>query len=263
MPAPTPAATRSPEVLAAPSPTTLPLPPELRAACAHVRLATFAEVRRNWKTVTAELYEAWRAGHRTRDPRFKQILPSPEAFFPDDTQSIGEAVSILANACGLPEEPATASPEPRPVVQLSADAVAGVRMQVFARQAELMLRDRLGPPTQELLPGCAGESGKLLEWGTLHVLLSNEGRGEVRLVGWSVRSGATRFRYVLPYGVRLGDSVRAALRRVPAAHGEDASGEGAGGYVISTQRQPGMYWTARSAGAKVVDEISYNDWGCD
>ena len=259
-------------VSASPSPSPEPAPTlsaEVDAACAHIELATRAQARHDWKTVTAELFTAWRVGHTASDRTFARMLPPPDAFFPDDTQTIGEETDTLAVACGLPFEPVAGSPAgspTRPTFELSATSVAGVRIGTAAADAERQLRERLGAPDETTaLPGCEGEEGTQVKWGIFTVVLSNEGHGPVLLRGWSLRWGSSHVRFTTPYDVQIGDPIRDALRRVPEAVGVDSSGEDEGGYVVSTKKVPQMFWIATSIPSAKgdVDEISYNDPGCD
>ena len=236
------------------------------AACTHVGGAFAAQATRGWKTVLSELEAAWTAGHAASDRQLARLLPSPGSLDPADTQTLGEVTDTLTFACGLPSRPSPgSSPAPsRREVDVSVRAVDGVPMGTPADDAERRLRHSLGDADSDPLPGCEGESGRRLTWGSFSVILSGEGTGPVALRGWSLRSGISRVRYRLPFDVVPGDAIRDVLSRVPAAAGVVGEGETDGRYVVHTDRAPGLLWISDDKGrAGTVEEIPFNDSGCD
>lgn len=143
--------------------------------------------------------------------------------------------------------------------------MAGVRIGTLGAEAERRLRARLGRPTKTPLPGCYGETGHYLSWGTLTVYLSDWGSGPVLLTGWTVEAGASRVRWRLPYDVAAGDSVRKVLTNVPDAKGGvPAEGENTMFFVVRTSRAPGLTWTSTTADENGrVAAVDFKGEGCD
>jgi hypothetical protein len=256
---------------AAPSPVpsvTVSMSPEIVAACTHVRTAFAAQAVRDWKAVLAELTAAWRAGHESSDHQFAGLLAPPDALRLDDPQTLGKVTDTLTFACGFPSRPSPNSSPAAPSrreVQVSLAAVDGVRMGTPAAEAERRLRQSLGDADSQPLPGCNGETGRTLTWGSFTVVLSDEGKGPVVLRGWTLRSGISRVTYRLPYDVQPGDTMREVLDRVPGAVGVPGEGEFDDRHLlVHTDRAPDVLWISDEKGrAGKVEEISLRGVGCD
>jgi hypothetical protein len=242
-------------------------PADVVAACTHVRTAFEQQAARNWGTVLAALGAAWQAGHAANDRQFVALIPPPGSLRLDDTQRLGEVTDTLAFACGLPSRPRPGSSPAAPSrreVMVSFTAVDGVRVGTPADEAERRLRQSLGDADSHDLPGCNGESGRRLTWGSFDVVLSNDGKGPPVLLGWALRRGVSRVSYRLPYDIQPGDAVRDAMTRVPGAVGVAGEGETEGRYVISTDRRPDVLWISDQKGRTgKVEEVTFRDPSCD
>lgn len=195
--------------------------------------------------------------------------PSPRPSPSPSASNVAEAAPVAPAASSVNPPSAAAAPSPhasRPVVVVSTTSVAGVRLGTGAEDAEQRLRSRLGTPSaSEPLPGCYGESGRVLQWGALLVYLSDSAGDEVVLSGWQVMHGASPWRLDLPYDVDVGDAMRHVLARVPGASGGvPEEGENTIWFVARTSRAPGLSWLSfRGDAGGAVDEISYNGESCD
>lgn len=86
------------------------LAPEVRAACRHAMVALVAatepervpKAKADWRLAEAEMYAAWRVGRSATDKAFVQKLLPEGALVPGDTQTLGEAIDVLARHCGIP-----------------------------------------------------------------------------------------------------------------------------------------------------------------
>lgn len=161
--------------------------------------------------------------------------------------------------------PPTASPSPTSKrTSVSTTDVAGVPIGTSGDEAERRLREALGRPQAQELPGCYGESGRSLTWGALTAYLSDGAEGgAVVLRGWTVTAGPNSQEMALPYETAVGQTTDEVMSRVPAAEGEAMTeGPYAGLFGVRTSRAPGLLWLADAAGG-VVDEVAYEAEVCD
>jgi hypothetical protein len=140
-------------------------------------------------------------------------------------------------------------------------------MGTGAAAAEKALRAKLGPPRTAPIPECTGEKGRLLNWDTLQVILSDGADGgPVTLYGWSVEKGRSRFAYALPYDVPLGTPARQAVQKIPGGTGMTAEeGPYAGSYLVRTPRADGLFWISSETpdDRGLIGYIAYRSATCD
>lgn len=133
-----------------------------------------------------------------------------------------------------------------------------------ADEAEKRLRQLLGVPVTESLPGCNGETGRRLTWKSLTAFLSDGGDGgPVELSGWLVEAGENGRSIVLPYGTAVGDAAREVLGKVPSSTGEELEeGPYAGNFVVTTEEAVELLWLSPNRNG-TVDEAVFRAVTCD
>lgn len=81
---------------------------DMKDACGHIRLGMAADRgdsskgERDWVTIEAQMYAAWRAGRDGSNETFVQRLVEPGAVAEGDTQTLGDALFSLAVMCDIP-----------------------------------------------------------------------------------------------------------------------------------------------------------------
>lgn len=147
---------------------------------------------------------------------------------------------------------------------MSPTDVAGVRLGTAADEAEVQLREVLGVPVVQDLPGCNGESGRSLTWQALTASLGDGADGgPVELSGWLVTEGTGAGDVLLPYDTTVGDSAAGVLASLPGATGEIAAeGPYAESFLITTEEAVGLLWLSPTRDGNVV-EASFGAQTCD
>ena len=201
--------------------------------------------------VVAALLFAASAGCTASDRAPERVLGSSPSAVP--TWSAGTSPAPTATSTG-----------DGGAITVTTDEVAGVPLGTAADEAERRLREVLGTPATEPLPGCYGESGRRLTWRALTAFLSDGADGgAVELSGWEVVSGAGAAAIELPYDTAVGDAVREVLARVPSSTGRVLEeGPEAGTYAVTTENADGLFWLSPDEDGVVV-EASFRAESCD
>lgn len=189
---------------------------------------------------------------------------TPEAQ-PTAEPSVSTSTAPTSAPSRVAASPSVASPSPTSDrIAVSATEVAGVPIGTPADDAEQRLTKALGRPVKEALPGCYGETGSSLTWGSLIAFVSDGAeRGDVVLRGWVVTAGPNSQRIVLPYDTAVGQTTGEVMSRVPAAEGTDVmEGPYAESFLVTTPETPNLLWRANAEGG-VVDVAAYKAEGCD
>ena len=177
----------------------------------------------------------------------------------DDPTAAASRVSQAAARATTSAAPSTTPV--RKVVVLRAEQVAGVPVGTPQDEARRRLTAALGRPRESVLPGCYGEQGQALRWGTVTAYLSNRGQGPVVLSGWAVLAGPSSYRFDLPYGTSLGSDLSEVEERVPHPQRELLDeGPRSGATVVRTADVPELLWWGD---AEVLTELSFRDEECD
>ena len=127
---------------------------------------------------------------------------------------------LLTAGCGAGQKPQARS------VELSAGAVAQVKLGTAATEGEGKLRAMLGEPDEQGSYYCEANNARYthLRWSSLEVSMSDLGKGTPVMSTWTLQRGKRTdrprpWRLELPYGIGLGVPISDVLRRVPQAAG--------------------------------------------